>query len=152
VFAGLARLVERAGAFTWGTITLLATVLSESDGSDDPVGEAVRAALDGHLTLSPALAARGQFPAIDLTRSTSRTLADVATPAHRAAAAALTAGAAWLEETREARSFGLTSPGRRVQAFVAAEPAMLAFLSQDDDPSPPERTLRELTRIAETIN
>jgi len=152
VFAGLARLVERAGAFAWGTITLVATVLSEGDGTDDPVGEAVRAALDGHLTLSPALAGRGQFPAIDLSRSTSRTLAGVAAPGHRAGAAALVAGVAWLEETREARSFGLPSPGPRAQALLAAEPAIHAFLTQGDDPSAPDRTLRELTRIAETIN
>jgi len=151
VFAGLARLVERAGAFAWGTITLVATVLSEGDGADDPVGEAVRAALDGHLMLSPALAARGHFPAIDLTRSTSRTLADVAAPRHRAAAAALAAGVAWLEETREARSFGLSSPGPHAHALLAAEPAIRAFLTQGDEPSAPDRTLRELTRIAETI-
>jgi type III secretion protein N (ATPase) len=151
VFAGLARLVERAGAFSWGTITLVATVLSEGDGSDDPVGEAVRAALDGHLTLSPALAARGHFPAIDLPRSTSRTLADVAQPRHRAVAAALAAGVAWLEETREARSFGLPSPGPHAAALLAAEPAILAFLTQGEEPSAPDRTLRELTRIAETI-
>jgi type III secretion protein N (ATPase) len=151
VFAGLVRLVERAGAFGWGTITLVATVLSEGDGGDDPVGEAVRAALDGHLTLSPALAARGQFPAIDLPRSTSRTLADVATPHHRAAAAALTAGVAWLDETREARGFGLPASGPRAPALLAAEPAIRSFLTQGDSPSTPDETLRELTRIAETI-
>jgi len=151
VFAGLARLVERAGAFGWGTITLVATVLSEGTTGDDPVSDAVRAALDGHIALSPALAARGQFPAIDLTRSVSRTLADVATPPHRSAAAALAAGVTWLEETREARSLGLPAPGPRAQALLAAEPAIVAFLTQGDEPSAPERTLRELTRIAETI-
>jgi len=151
VFAGLARLVERAGAFRWGTITLVATVLSEGSTGEDPVSDAVRAALDGHIALSPALAARGQFPAIDLTRSVSRTFADVAAPHHQSAAAALAGGVAWLEETREARGFGLAAPGPRAHALLAAEPAIVAFLTQGDEPSAPERTLRELIRIAETI-
>jgi type III secretion protein N (ATPase) len=151
VFAHLARLVERAGAFRTGTVTLVASVLSEGSDDHDPVAEAARAALDGHLTLSPALAARGHFPALDLARSTSRTLADVAAGEHRAAAASLCAAVAWLEETREARSFGLTSPGLRSQAYLRAEPAISAFLTQGEAPSAPRRTLRELIQIAETI-
>ncbi len=59
-----------------GTITLIATVLSEGPDRHDPVSEAARAALDGHLVLAERLAARGWFPAIDLPASASRTIAD----------------------------------------------------------------------------
>ena len=83
-----------------GSITLVATVLSEGPLEHDPVAEAARAALDGHLVLSPRLAAAGWFPAIDLPASASRTLADVATPAHRAAAASC--GRRWRRSTARA--------------------------------------------------
>jgi FliI/YscN family ATPase len=148
VFALLARLIERTGAFRHGTVTLVASVLSEGADERDPVGEAARAALDGHLALAPELAARGRFPALDLPRSVSRTLGDVASPPHRAAAAGVAAAVAWLEETREARRFGLVSAG---PAALAAEPAIEAFLTQGRDPSEPAATLRELYRIAELV-
>jgi len=151
VFALIARLVERAGPFRTGTITLIATVLSEEADARDPVSEAARAALDGHLALSPALAARGRFPALDLTRSTSRTFGEVVSAEHARAASAFSAAVAWLEETREARQFGLSSPDPRAQAILAAEPAIAAFLTQGVEASEPARTLRELHRIAETI-
>ncbi len=77
VFARTARLVERAGRLTEGSITMLATVLN--DGEDhDPVSECARSLLDGHMQLSPRLAHAGRFPAIDVLASASRTMNAVA--------------------------------------------------------------------------
>ena len=73
VFAQLARFVEIAGPLRGGSITLIATVLSDGDDRD-PVSDAARSLLDGHLQLSPRLAAAGRFPAIDVPASASRTM------------------------------------------------------------------------------
>ena len=81
VFAELARLVEVAGAVRDGSITLIATVLSDGDDRD-PVSEAARSVLDGHVALSVALAQAGWFPAVDVLGSTSRTMDMVASEPH----------------------------------------------------------------------
>jgi type III secretion protein N (ATPase) len=151
VFALLARLVEQAGAFTTGSITLVATVLSDGADEREPVSDAVRAALDGHITLSPELAARGWFPAIDLPRSISRTFADVAGAKHHAAATSLRGAVAVLEETREARLYGLAPSGPGVARALAAEGEIRRFLCQDERKSAPHATLRELARLADML-
>lgn len=106
VFTQLARTVEIAGATRAGTITLIATVLDDGDARD-PVSDAARSLLDGHIALSPQLAARGHFPAIDVPASASRT-ADAALDAVGLAHAAhVRAELAWLERTRDARELGM---------------------------------------------
>jgi type III secretion protein N (ATPase) len=153
VFGALARLVERAGRFARGSITLVATVLSEGADERDPVGEACRAALDGHVVLAERLARRGWFPAIDLPASASRTLADVASPAHLAAACALREAVAVLDETREARGFGL-DPGAgdpAVRRAIAAEREIAAFLRQDR-PADPDVTLTEMVSLTDRLS
>jgi flagellum-specific ATP synthase len=84
VFAALPRLCERAGTDGGnGSITAMYTVLAEGDDLSDPVVDAARAALDGHIVLSRRLANGGHFPAIDVLASVSRVMSDVVTPAHR---------------------------------------------------------------------
>jgi flagellum-specific ATP synthase len=78
VFSTLPRLLERAGTSSSGSITGIYTVLVEGDDMNEPVSDAVRAILDGHVTLSRDLASRNHYPAIDVLSSTSRVMRDVA--------------------------------------------------------------------------
>ena len=151
VFALLARLLERAGATSAGSVTLVATVLSDGPDEHDPVSEAARAALDGHIVLSGRLARAGHFPAVDVARSASRTFAEVASPAHLAAARALRAAVAALDASRDARSLGLTSADPFLARCAARESAVERFLRQGASPCPPHQTLTELLRLADTL-
>ena len=89
IFAELPRLLERAGNGRRGAITALYTVLEEDDSGSDPIAEEVRSILDGHLVLSREIAARNQFPAIDVLASLSRLMNRVASPVAQARAAHL---------------------------------------------------------------
>ncbi|CAM3515364.1 MULTISPECIES: FliI/YscN family ATPase [Halomonas] len=82
-FAALPRLLERSGPGARGSITALYTVLTEGDGTLDPVAEETRAILDGHIVLSADLARRNHFPAIDVLASRSRLMDAVASEDHR---------------------------------------------------------------------
>jgi type III secretion protein N (ATPase) len=82
-FAALPKLLERAGPGRHGTITALYTVLTEGDGTLDPVAEETKSILDGHIMLSAELAQKNHFPAIDVLRSRSRLMDTVASDAHR---------------------------------------------------------------------
>ena len=83
VFARLAKLLERAGRFERGSITGLYTVLMEGDDEQDPVVDAARSILDGHIVLSRDLAGAGHYPPIDVLRSLSRLMPAVTSPEHR---------------------------------------------------------------------
>jgi len=87
VFAALPRLLERAGTSPKGSITGLYTVLVEADDMNEPVADAMRAILDGHIVLSRELASRGHYPSIDLLQSVSRVMPDVVPPGQLEAAA-----------------------------------------------------------------
>jgi type III secretion protein N (ATPase) len=154
VVARQARLLECAGATAAGSITLVATVLSEGPLEHDPVADAARAALDGHVVLSPRLAAAGWFPAIDLPASASRTLGDVASPAHRRAAHRLRAAVAALDDARDARSLGLDAgAGDPLLArAIAAEPRIAAFLRQPGGPADSPETLMQMSEIADSLD
>jgi FliI/YscN family ATPase len=151
VFASLARLLESAGAAGDGTVTLIATVLSDGPEEHDPVSEAARAALDGHVVLSARLAHAGRFPAIDVSRSASRTFGDVAAPEHLAAARVLRAAVAALDASRDARALGIESADPFLARCVAHEGAIERFLSQGPEPSSAEATLTALRALADTL-
>lgn len=148
-----AQLLERAGATAQGSVTVIASVLAEGALDLDPIADAARAALDGHVVLSPRLAAAGWFPAVDLGQSASRTLADVAAPEHRAAAATLRAAVSVLDEVRDARALGIESsrPSPQLARALAAEPQIAAFLRQAAAASPPEETLALLAALAQQL-
>jgi type III secretion protein N (ATPase) len=152
VFAELARYLESAGNAERGSLTMLATVLSDGADEREPVADAARAALDGHIALSSALARSGRFPAIDVLASTSRTMDDVVTAQHRAAAATVRAALARLNETADLRSLGFADASDEALARAsAAEPELRAFLEQRG-PASPDETMERLAALAANLD
>lgn len=83
VFSTLPKLLERAGAFEGeGSITGFYTTLVDGDDMNDPIGDAVRSIVDGHIVLSRSIAQKGHFPAIDVLQSASRVMRNVSSPEH----------------------------------------------------------------------
>ena len=131
----IAELAERAGGdrSTGGSITLVATVLAENDDRADPVVDAARGVMDGHLLLSRRLAGRGQFPAIDLVNSASRVMIDVASATHNRAAGQFRRMVALNEENRDLVLMGAYAPGQdaELDLALALNPVLGAFMAQD---------------------
>ena len=151
VFTELARLVEVAGAVPTGSITLVATVLSDGDDRD-PVSEAARSLLDGHIALSLRLAERGCFPAIDVPASTSRTMSSVAGETHLRAAARLRGALALLRRLEDARALGIEPRDGAGRAAAAAESQIERFLRQGREAANPEESIAELIAIAGSLD
>jgi len=132
VFSMLAELLEQAGPRQNGTVTGFYTVLVEGDDMNDPIADASRAILDGHIVLDRRLAIAGRYPAVDPLASVSR-LADKLLEADSLAAArALRASIAAAEEIRELVEVGAYVKGTNPQADqgLAAMPDILGFLGQ----------------------
>jgi FliI/YscN family ATPase len=149
-FAELARLIEVAGRLHAGSITLFATVLADGDDRD-PVSEAARSLLDGHVALSTRLAQAGRFPAVEVLRSASRTMEAVADENHQRAAARLRRTIALLDRIDDARTLGIEPSDRASRAVIAQEHRLEGFLRQGDDASSSGATLSEMFAIAQAI-
>lgn len=135
VFALLPGLLERAGNVGTGSITGLYTVLVEGDDTNEPIADAVRAILDGHIVLSRDMASRNHYPAIDVLASISRTMPDVTTAEHRGHAAQIREWLAVEREYQDLVSVGAYVAGSnpRLDEALARRERMRALLCQPAD-------------------
>ncbi len=147
-FNEMARLLERGGNVGKGSMTMIVTVLSDGADEREPLSDAARASLDGHVVLSSALAQAGHFPAVDVLASTSRTMNDVVTLQHRAAAQRVRQALAVLAETKDARDLGLAQPTPQLERAVAVQERLERFLRQSGSAGLPSATLEELEALA----
>ena len=135
VFARLPQLVERAGNGRpgGGSITAFYTVLTEGDALDDPIADAARAILDGHVVLSRRIAESGQYPAIDISASISRAMHDIVPAGHARLARQFRRTLSTYEESHELINLGAYQRGSdvRVDAAIALWPQVQQFLQQD---------------------
>jgi flagellum-specific ATP synthase len=136
VFAMLPGLLERAGNVSGrGSITALYTVLVEGDDTNEPIADAVRGILDGHIVLSRELAARNHYPAIDILQSISRTMPDVTSVEHRRKAGQVRGWLSTLRDSEDLVSVGAYVAGStpRIDEALAKREAVEAFLKQPMD-------------------
>lgn len=150
VFAELPQICERCGtAPSGGSITALFTVLVEGDDLNDPVADSMRSVLDGHVVLSRELAQQGHFPPIDVLRSASRLMGDLASAGERAAAAEAVRNLAVLERNRQLVELGAYVRGTNaaLDAALAIESPLFAWLRQDAGGVPRDEALAGLHRI-----
>jgi flagellum-specific ATP synthase len=135
VFARLPALVERAGtgAVGGGSITAFYTVLTEGDDQQDPIADAARAILDGHIVLSRRIAESGQYPAIDVEASISRVMHDIVPHEHSVLARRFRQNLSMYQQNRDLIAIGAYQKGSdpRVDAAIGLAPQMQKFLSQD---------------------
>jgi flagellum-specific ATP synthase len=111
VFAQLPRLLERAGTSLNGSITGLYTVLVDGDDMNEPIADAVRSILDGHIVLTRSLAHAGHYPAIDVLQSVSRLIGEITTPEVRNAGQRLRSALAAYREKEDLISIGAYQRG-----------------------------------------
>lgn len=140
-------LVERAGCDvrTGGSITALYTVLADGGDNDDPVVDTARAIADGHFVLSRALSEQAVFPAIDVGKSLSRVMADIADPDHQRAAAHFRLLWSTYEDNRDLVLMGAYVPGSDavLDEAIARRGEMLDFLRQSPHQNVPLNTARK---------
>ncbi len=149
VFAKLPHLVERAGNGEQGagSITAFYTVLTEGDDHNDPIADAARAILDGHVVLSRELAEAGHFPAIDIDASVSRAMTDVVDDEHLQLLRKLRGLLSTYNRNRDFISVGAYQKGsdQRVDQAIKMYPHIMDFLKQSmNDAVGLERSIGEL--------
>ena len=151
VFSELPRLLERAGTGPGaGTITGLFSVLVEGDDHNEPIADAVRAILDGHIVMERAIAERGRYPAINILKSVSRTMPRAADPAYLDVLSRARAVMATYADMEELIRLGAYRPGTsaEVDEAIRLHRPLEAFLGQSKEES---TTLAEGYRLLEQI-
>jgi len=151
VFNLLPKVLERAGNFRRGSITGFFTVLVEGDDFNEPICDAVRAILDGHIILSRKLAAQNHYPAIDILQSVSRLTSAIATPKQKTGASKLREALSAYHDAEDLIQLGAYVAGTNpvLDAGIRLRPEILEFLRQDHEASVPiEQTLARLDQLA----
>lgn len=149
-FALLPQLIERAGCSASGAITAIYTVLVEGDDTAEPIADAARSILDGHIVLDRSLTERGHYPPIEVRQSVSRVMPTIARPEHLMAANALRELVAAHHDVQDLVAIGAYQPGTQPVAdrALARWDGILAFLRQrKDETSPWNTTLERLKAL-----
>lgn len=150
VFSDLPRLLERAGPGLegQGSITGVFSVLVDGDDHNDPVADAIRGTLDGHIVLDRAIAEQGRYPAIDLLGSISRLATEVWTPEQRDLVRKLKAMMARFEETRDLRLMGGYRAGTdpELDQAIGLVPRIYDTLRQEPGQPPSQDAFLELAQ------
>ncbi len=148
VFATLPKLLERAGSFKdKGSITGLYTVLVDGDDLTEPVADAVRSILDGHIVLSRDIAAKNHYPAIDIMMSTSRVMRDIVTPRQIELAGKAKSVMAVYRDSEDLINIGAYAAGsnKKIDYAISRIDAINKFLCQEFNESASlEETIRDL--------
>jgi flagellum-specific ATP synthase len=155
VFALLPRLLERTGTSENGSITGLYTVLVDSDDMNEPIADAVRGILDGHIVLSRQLAALGHYPAIDVLNSISRVMYNIVEQEHFDAAGRFKELLAVYSEAKDLIDVGAYQQGtnKKIDLAISLIDVLNDFLRQGiDERSGYEDTLQQLMAIRDRIN
>lgn len=151
VFATLPKLLERAGRSERGSITGIYTVLVDGDDLQDPISDAVRGILDGHIVLGRDLANRGHYPAIDVLQSISRLMNELVDVEHRKAATHVRSLLAAKRDAEDLIRIGAYQRGSdlTIDRAIALEPQLMEFLRQDvHDHSAGDETAMRLKELA----
>ncbi|GMR08247.1 MAG: flagellar protein export ATPase FliI [Gammaproteobacteria bacterium] len=135
VFARIPQLVERAGNgdIGGGSITAFYTVLVEGDDHNDPIADAARAILDGHIVLTRELADAGHYPAVDVEASISRAMTEITDDEHQQIARQFKKHYSTYQRSKDLISVGAYTPGhdKNLDVAVGYNPRMMSFLQQD---------------------
>jgi flagellum-specific ATP synthase len=153
VFAALPKLLERTGNFPDGSITGLYTVLVEGDDFNEPISDAMRSILDGHIVLSRSLAARNIYPPIDVLASASRVMADVATREQRDLAGKFKEALATYHQSEDLINIGAYKAGSNpgIDYAIARYDGMVTYLKQAvQDPVSMDDAVQGLKKLFET--
>jgi flagellum-specific ATP synthase len=133
VFAALQKLLERTGSFSRGSITGLYTVLVEGDDFNEPITDAMRSILDGHILLSRELAARNIYPPIEVLNSASRVMNDVTEKEQQILAGKYKELMATYRQAEDLINIGAYKPGSnpKIDMAIAKIDQMNAYIKQD---------------------
>jgi FliI/YscN family ATPase len=151
VFNLLPRIFERAGNFPKGSITGFFTVLVEGDDFNEPICDAVRGILDGHIILSRALGAAGHYPAIDVLNSVSRLQSQLSTPDQKTSARILRESLTAYQQSEDLVQLGAYVSGSnpKLDRTIQLRPEILDFLCQDASANIPlDETLGGICSLA----
>ncbi|MCM0149148.1 FliI/YscN family ATPase [Photobacterium galatheae] len=155
VFAKLPCLIERAGkSKDGGSITAVYTVLTEGDDMNDPVADAARGVLDGHIILARKVANKGIYPAIDVPSSLSRLAQDLSDGSTYKAILKVKELFSMIDENEELYSLGLIEPGsnQTLDKAMAMKAELINFISQDfHEASTPKKTKEQLDELSRKI-
>ncbi|HZU25072.1 MAG TPA: FliI/YscN family ATPase [Bryobacteraceae bacterium] len=154
VFNMLPKIFERAGNFPNGSITGFFTVLVEGDDFNEPICDAVRSILDGHIVLSRRLGSAGHYPAIDVLESVSRLAGRLSTPEQRSAAASIREALSTYQRAEDLINLGAYAAGTnpKLDAAIKLRPQLLEFLQQEAAANAPiAETLTKMQQLAGSL-